>query len=418
MSTGTFNAGLLLMPKKRKQPQYSKRACPICNGEETGLLYHQQFARMSEGSLHNGYDVVVCSTCGCCYADNIPGQEIFDRYYREMSKYEQPVTAGKVNQYDLERFQDTVEKIVATLPEGNPRILEIGCATGAMLGLLKNSGYKNVAGLDPSATCCRIADEVYGVATRCGTLSDNLIPDGSVDYLILIGVLEHLRDVAPAVQKLHAMLAPGGRIFITVPDASKYATGEDAPFQEFSIEHINFFGPQSLSNLMVTHGFERIWVEQTEIRPNFRTVTPVVNAVFQKLPVGDCRWRDMDTETVQGLRRYIEQSKRDNKAVQPALNRLAASKQPVIIWGAGCHTLRLLATSQLAKANLEAIVDSNPRYQGKKVNGVPILKPDAIRGTRASILISSRVFQRNIQQQIKDDLRLENDIVTLYSLGE
>jgi len=35
-------------------------------------------------------------------------------------------------------------------------------------------------------------------------------------------------------------------VFITVPDASRYAAGDDAPFQEFSLEHINYFGPQSL----------------------------------------------------------------------------------------------------------------------------------------------------------------------------
>ena len=67
-------------------------------------------------------------------------------------------------------------------------------------------------------------------------------------------------------------------------------------------------------------------------------------------------------------------------------------------------------------ANLTAIVDSNPRYQGKNVNGVPIWKPDAIRGTNASILISSRVSQQSIHGQIKDGLHLDNDVVTLYQL--
>jgi predicted SAM-dependent methyltransferase len=42
---------------------------------------------------------------------------------------------------------------------------------------------------------------------------------------------------------IYDILAPTGKIYIAVPDASQYINGEDAPFQEFSIEHINFFGP-------------------------------------------------------------------------------------------------------------------------------------------------------------------------------
>ena len=137
---------------------------------------------------------------------------------------------------------------------------------------------------------------------------------------------------------------------------------------------------------------------------------------FEKLPAGqDVEWvKDLDT--ARGLECYVTQSARDNDSVQPILNQLAISQQPVIIWGAGSHTLRLLATSRLAEAKLTAIVDSNPRYQGKSVNGIPIVKPDAIRGSQESILISTRVFQQSIKSQIKDGMRLDNNLVTLYHL--
>lgn len=407
------------MNQTNVQQQFPLRACPTCDGRATQLLYRQQFAQFSEGSLHDGYDVVACDRCGCCYADDIPGQEVFDRYYREMSKYEQPVTAGKINDYDLKRFEDTVGKIVPTLQSGNPRILEIGCATGALLGLLKTTGQQEVMGLDPSPGCCRIAGQTYGVATRCGTLSDNLIPDGSVDYLILIGVLEHLRDLAVAVQKLRTTLAPGGRIFITVPDASKYAAGDDAPFQEFSVEHINFFGPQSLSNLMAAHGFKTIHCEQAEIRPNFRTMTPVIHACFEKLAVVPVKPSlPFDADTVRGLKLYIDRSGTENDSIQPRLEELAESGRAVSVWGAGAHTLRLLATSALGRANLQAIVDSNPLYQGKTVNGIPILKPAALSELPGAIVISTRVFQKEIHNQIVNGLKLKNEVITLYQITD
>jgi len=398
--------------------QLAPRGCEVCQGNQTTLLFAQRFVPMSDGSLLSGYNVVACEPCGFCYADRLPGQDAFDQYYRDMSKYEQPSGAGKPSAFDVERFRVTVEKIRGFMPDSQARIMEIGCATGLLLSQLKQAGYSRVAGLDPSPVCTRLAGELYQVPVQCGTLSDDLIPAGSVDLLILVGVMEHIRGLNAALGKMAAMLAPGGRVFITVPDASRYAAGDDAPFQEFSLEHINYFGPQSLSNLMAKYGFRRRFTEQALQRVNTQTVTPVIHAAFEKLPPGTPPAWTRDQDTPRGLKRYVEQSKGDNDAVQPILNRLVASRKPVIVWGAGSHTLRLLATSRLARANLVGIVDSNPRYQGKSVNGVPILKPDAIRGTQASILISSRVFQQSIQHQIKDGLHLENEVVTLYELGE
>jgi SAM-dependent methyltransferase len=394
------------------------RGCEVCGGNQTLLLFEQRFITMSEGSLLSGYNIVACKQCGFAYADHLPDQGAFDQYYRDMSKYEQPSGTGKPSAFDVERFRVTVEKIRRFLPDVNARITEIGCATGLLLSQLKQSGYARVAGLDPSPVCSRLARELYQVPVQCGALSDNLIPAGSVDLLVLIGVMEHIRDLHAALEKMVVMLAPAGRMFITVPDASRYAAGDDAPFQEFSLEHINFFGPVSLSNLMARYGFRCLFTEQSMQRVNTQTVTPVIHAAFEKLSPGTKTNWVKDEDTWRGLKRYVEQSRNDNDAIQPILNKLAASRKPVLVWGAGSHTLRLLATSRLARANLVGIVDSNPRYQGKSVNGVPILKPDAVRESDASILISSRVFQESIERQIKEALRLKNEVLTLYQLDE
>ncbi len=55
---------------------------------------------------------------------------------------------------------------------------------------------------------------------------------------------------------------------------------------------------------------------------------------------------------------------------------LIASQRPLVVWGVGTHTQRLLATGGLAEANIVAFVDSNPNYLGKKLNNIPILAPE------------------------------------------
>jgi len=67
-----------------------------------------------------------------------------------------------------------------------------------------------------------------------GTISDlsSIQPD-SVELLVLVGVLEHIRELNIALHELRKVLKPDGKICIVVPDASQYFQWEDAPFQEF-----------------------------------------------------------------------------------------------------------------------------------------------------------------------------------------
>ena len=110
-----------------------------------------------------------------------------------------------------------------------------------MLKALADRGFKQVLGSDPSADCVRAAGELYGVPAIMGNVFTVAAGLPLYDFLILTGVLEHIRDLPEAVEKLLALLREGGRVYVEVPDASRYDSGLDAPFQEFSVEHINFF---------------------------------------------------------------------------------------------------------------------------------------------------------------------------------
>lgn len=395
-------------------PSLPPRGCPVCLGQEPQLLHEQRFLPMSDGSLLTGYDVVACGSCGFCYADRIPTQDAFDQYYRDMSKYESVPASGNAFSFDVQRFRRTADRIRSQVPDTESRILEVGCANGLLLATLKKDGYRFVAGLDPSSECARTADRLYQIPVHCGTLSDHDIPSESVNLAITIGVLEHVRDLDTALASIVTLLTEGGRIFLTVPDASRYVTGEDAPYQEFSLEHINFFGPCSLTRLMMRYGLKRVFLEQERLTMNSRTITPVIHAAFEKTASSFNEDNTKDEETPRELRRYIELSAKAQDAMDPILEALAVSRRPLMIWGVGTHTLRLLASSALAKANLVGLVDSNPRYRGKRVMGFPILSPDDLFTSDAAILISTRGYQEALSEYIRQQLGLANEVITLY----
>jgi SAM-dependent methyltransferase len=398
---------------------FPSRQCAVCGQQNNKPLFQQRFSNLSSGSLHNGYDVVACRECGFCFADHIPAQDAFDAYYETMSKYEHHCSGGETSAYDLGRFQTCVSFLNSFHTKLDARVLEVGCSTGGLLALLKTGGYTNVLGVDPSPACASVAARQYGVRVISAKLSDIPLPDESFDLILLMGVLEHVRDLDQALIRLKKLLAPKGQIYFSVPDASRYVEGEDAPFQEFSLEHINFFGPVSFTRLLARHGFSLIASRQEMIHGNYRTSTAVLHAAYQRQPADESPpLLIRDTETIVGLKKYIEQSRVEDERLHRIVDGIVAEGHPLIVWGTGSLTLRLLETSRLKEANLCAFVDSNPRYQGKTLNDVPIIGADSLQKLSAPILISSRVYQKEIRNQIVNVLKLKNRVITLYRLGE
>jgi 2-polyprenyl-3-methyl-5-hydroxy-6-metoxy-1,4-benzoquinol methylase len=394
----------------------TNRRCPVCAGEGKDLLFRQRFQAIAGARLLDGYDVVSCSDCGFCFADRIPEQARFDWYYQELSKYETASRAGEESPYDQKRFRQVAGIIKEWLPDRHTRILEIGCGTGGLLAILKNSGYTSLAGVDPSPRCAAAAAQLHGIPVTPATLSTLAPGADGYDTILLGGVLEHVRDLAAALDRLASLLNRNGRLFIAVPDASRYTHGEDAPFQEFSVEHINFFGPASLRNLMGQYRFNEVASRQEMMEVNHRTTTPVLMGLYEKGNV--VRPLEPDTATAAELAAYVEISSRTDSAIGKTIDRLVSTGRPVIVWGTGAHTLRLLASTRLSEAKITAFVDSNPRYQGKRLNGAPIIAPSKLTSYPESpLLISSRPYQEEIAHSIRATLQLPNEIIRLYDLA-
>jgi SAM-dependent methyltransferase len=403
-----------LVKKKVKNILQSDRVCPICESNEKIILSEQLFSNLSDKNLLSSYKIVSCSNCGFSFADDIPEQDVFNSYYKDMSKYEQPDNYSVESQYDIKRFSQIVNYLLANLKNKDSFIVEVGCATGLLLSFLKNEGFTNLLGIDPSPVCVDTANRRYLIPSNAGTIADiSSLITMPVDLLILVGVLEHIRDLDSALKELAKVLSPGGKICIVVPDASQYYNGKDAPFQEFSMEHINFFGPVSLTNLMNKYNFTQKSIVQKVFEVNYNTITPVILGIYSKDNT-DQTPINFDGETVTNLEKYITICQREERAIHNKIKKIVRSNDPLIIWGTGSQTLRLLASSDLNKANIHAFVDSNPKYQGNSLNSVPVISPDELKNTNETILISTRAYQNEIELQIREKLKLKNNIIKLF----
>jgi len=387
------------------------RPCPVCLSENHNILFRQDFAKYSDGGLMSGYDVAVCSTCGAGFADDIPAQTEFDRYYAQMSKYEHAYRDGKVSDVDAARFTEVVDLAGPHVKSGD-RIVDVGCATGALLAEFNKRGFTNLKGYDPSRACCEAAMRLYGIDVAESTINGLAAHPESADMVIMTGVLEHLADVDTSLHQLKRMLAPSGMLYLEVPDASRYDDWFSAPYQFFSMEHVNFFSPQSLSNLLARHGLTTVFVQRIARYLSSQSVEPAIAGLFSLR--GKVHKIKKDEETSMRMGKYIAQSRIMAEKIQSVIIKLIKEQKPLVVWGAGTHTLRLLLTSELSKANILAILDSNSRYHGKSIHGFPIMSPKEFDNTGAAILISSHTAENEIKRHILERLGWTNELVCLY----
>jgi SAM-dependent methyltransferase len=399
----------------KQKEELPKRRCEVCGGEETKLLWSQTFSAISDEGLLNGYDVVVCKECGFGFADHIPSQAAFDAYYRDMSKYENDHRGGEESGFDRERFHDIAFLIRKYIPSKYAHILDVGCSTGGLLAMLRNEGFRNLTGLDPSPACAESARRIHNIHVLTGTLSQLARAGETFDFLVLVGILEHVSDLTKSIEQISGLLSPGGRAYVEVPDATRFGNWPDAPFQQFSTEHVNFFSKTSLTNLMRAHGFANVFMGQDAREQSYGTIAPVVTAICQKGGVPS-RETAHDDQTERGLAEYVKRSKALDEEIGRTIAEIAKSRKPVIVWGAGTHARRLMTAGGLSKANIISFVDSNAKFHGGKLNGIPIIGPKELKGRDEAILIASRTFQHEIESQIRGELGLRNELILLYPM--
>ncbi len=398
---------------KRERSRFPARRCPVCGGGGSRQLYRQSFQQLSQIQPLDGYDVVICEGCGAGYADDIPPQAAFDDYYRELSKYDYSDRGGKEPPGTLQKFEAIADALVPFILGSDSRILEIGSASGKMLRVLKDRGFQNVLGCDPSPGCVQAAKELYDIPSVAGTVFSVPQPEEPYDFLILMGVMEHIRDLRRAVEQFQRLLNTHGRVYLEVPDASRYQPGLDAPFQEFSTEHINFFSARSLNNLMQAGGFRAVATAQA-VRPQYEIVCPTVYGVYEKSSRGIPPERDTETEPC--LRAYVQGCQAEDDRIREKIERAVPSGAKLIVWGVGTHTLRLLGTGGLDPANVALFVDANAKYQNQLLQGIQVISPDELGGRGEPILISSRGFQSEIHNQIRNEMNLPNPVILLYDV--
>lgn len=388
------------------------RYCPIC-GCITGKVIHTQHFQLSQGNpLPAACDYVVCDECGFAFSDTPVDQAGYDAYYAGMSKYADSATStgAGVLPWDKARLDQLADQVAAFCPNRAARIVDIGCANGGLLAALLEIGFKNVCGIDPSAACVEATRTITKGDAWVGTLARMPEEVGTFDGIILSHVMEHVRDLAAAMELVHRLLNPGGWVYIEVPDASRYEEFLVAPFQDFNTEHINHFSETSLANLCRRN---RFFPERSGTKIIHSSKDMPYPALFWFARKSDEHLPIVKDEVLRGdLEKYISSSRDLMQRIDGNIARLMAEYPEIIIWGAGQLTVKLLSDTCLRTARVSAFVDGNPINQGKILHGANVIAASEIQSSNIPILIGSLINEASILDSIRD-LNLPNPVATL-----
>lgn len=313
------------LPHPNKYTSGVVRRC-FCGSTSSKLLYSESIPNFEDSPLGTEIRVRKCE-CGFIFSDNFRTQSDYDAYYKQNVSYMKGQISGE------KRYRETSDVVKKyTLPSS--KIVDIGCGPGTILEILKNEGYTDLTGVDPSnEPLC-----IDGVKSVQSTLFEYSEP---CDFLILSHIMEHVFDLRKAMKTLKA-----DKIYVEVPNAQKYPSR--LPFQDFNIEHINHFTHKSLTDLFDMHGYSCIEFSEKMIEGWY----PSICAVFEKRP---SEWT------------YIQDSQ----------NRLDSMKQKVgyqrvNILGAG-----ILGRRFIDKFNVQRVFDDAPHLQGKRISKFTIEPFDA-----------------------------------------
>jgi len=152
---------------------------------------------------------------------------------------------------------DLVRRLLPRLPRHQP-VLEVGFGGGAMLEELAAGGFGPVVGIDFSATASRLAARRlarFPAETRPRILRatlDALDPaKAQFGSILAFEVLEHVEDDRGLLAQAYRLLAPGGRMLVSVPAHQHRFSAWDA-----MVGHVRRYEREELWSRFTEAGFE------------------------------------------------------------------------------------------------------------------------------------------------------------------
>ncbi len=221
--------------------------------------------------------ILKCASCGLVRADPLPSPE--EKLRAETYDYEHDEACPEVQDLFANYHRDFVEDPIIkrmrqhladleSVTGGPGALLDIGAATGIFMHLARERGWRPV-GVELCDERAQQAMKEFDLDIRVGTFEQQSFELGSFDGVSMLDVTEHVPDPLTMLRRAHAILRPGGAVFVAVPNqqclltvlVNTYARLGGPQAQKLLPRlyvplHLHYFTPATLTRLVTAAGFQ------------------------------------------------------------------------------------------------------------------------------------------------------------------
>ncbi len=235
-----------------------KEKCDLC-GSEKIYQYHR---------ADNGAQIYKCSNCKIQFLNPQYTDEHLSNYYstyiRDESKIEDELI--KAQTYCLSLVE-------AFLPKRGS-LLEIGSGNGYLLRIAKERGWHPL-GHEIDCESAKKVSEKIGMEMLCGEFTALEI-NYKFDAVMMLHVLEHLKDPVKHIKKINSLLKNSGILFIALPNIQSRSGLFKFGLEKLKIKkknvaayydtghHLWYYTPFTIRKFLEMSGFEIIRIYSGE----------------------------------------------------------------------------------------------------------------------------------------------------------
>jgi SAM-dependent methyltransferase len=229
--------------------------CPLCDHEDSEEVGEASCAShpLYSSDLPAKMRWLRCEACGHVFVDGYWSDAAQAVLFRNAHSFQLPgadTAAGRGVSAKM------IEDVSQARGSWTGRWLDVGFGNGALLTTAAEFGY-DVVGLDLRSEGVRRLREL-GFDAHCVSVGD-FEASASFDVVSMADVLEHMPFPRVALRRAHALLAPGGVLFVSMPNLESFAWQElererKNPYWG-ELEHFHNFGRRRLYALLEATGF-------------------------------------------------------------------------------------------------------------------------------------------------------------------